>query len=101
MHILILIAVLSLLLLFFSFLLVYSKVVRKTMTKFFIFLVSFFLMAYPVLSTVYGELARPWYSKSTELGVAFLFTWVMTAIIFVFSIVFRYKQQEEDEFYLL
>ena len=101
MQILILIAVLSLLLLFFSFLLVYSKVVRKTMTKFFIFLASFLVMAYPLLTTVYGELVRPSYSASAGLGMAFLFTWVLTAIIFVFSIVFRYKQQEEDEFYLL
>lgn len=101
MHSLLLVAVLSLLLLFFSFLLVFSKVVRKTKAKFFIFFTGFCVMAYPVLSTVYEELVSPSLSGNEGLGMAFLFTWALTAVIFLFSLVFRYKNEEEDEFYLL
>jgi quinol-cytochrome oxidoreductase complex cytochrome b subunit len=89
------ITVLSLLLLFFSFLLVYSKVERRTKTKISGFIIAYLLMAYPVLSTVYGELQHPSFDASAGLGMSFLFTWVLTAVIFVFSMVFRYKRQEE------
>jgi hypothetical protein len=95
------VTVLSLLLLFFSFLLVYAKVERKSLGRFVSFMVVFICMAFPVLYTVYGELNYPSYSASIGLGMAFLFTWALTAVIFIFSILFRYKRQDEDEFYLL
>lgn len=100
MQSLLLVTVLSLLMLFFGFLLVYSKVETKTAGKFAAFLVVYSCMAYPVLYTVYGELENPSLGTSVGLGMAFLFTWVLTAVIFIFSIMFRYKSQKEEDYYL-
>ncbi|WP_147534466.1 hypothetical protein [Bacillus marasmi] len=100
MQIILVVAVLSLLLLFFSTLLVYSKVERKTRGKIAAFVVAFGFMAYPVLSAVYSEFSTPSHSANEGLGMAFLFTWVLTALIFVFACVFRYKRNQDEELYV-
>ncbi|NMD70144.1 hypothetical protein HHO41_07560 [Bacillus sp. DNRA2] len=100
MQIILVVAVLSLLLLFFSTLLVYTKVERKSRSKVALFVIAYIGMAYPVLSSVSGELSNPTHSANEGLGMAFLFTWVLTAAIFVFALVFRYKRNEDEELYV-
>ncbi len=95
-----LVTFLSLLLLFFSFLLIFSKIERKTTIRLVSLFIVYVCMAFPVLYTVYGEWKSPSLTTNIGLGMSFLFTWVLTAIIFIFSIFFRFKEDEED-IYLL
>jgi hypothetical protein len=96
---LLLIAILSLLLLFFSFLLVFSKVVKKTLRKFLVLFVIYLGAAFPIISTVYAELRHPSFSLNLDLGNAFLFTWILTGVVFIFAIIFRYKKDEDEYLY--
>ncbi|AGK55948.1 hypothetical protein [Bacillus sp. 1NLA3E] len=99
MNSLLLITFLSLLLLFFSFLLIFSKMERKTTIRLISLFIVYICMAFPVLYTVYHEWKSPSLTTNIGLGMSFLFTWILTAIIFIFSIFFRFK--EEDDIYSL
>jgi hypothetical protein len=57
-------------------------------------------MSIPVLFTVYAEFKRPIFAPNLELGMAFFFTWFLTAIILIFGVLFRFREKEDD-IYLL
>jgi uncharacterized membrane protein len=97
---LVVVTCLSLLLLFFSFMLLFSKVYNKTLAKFISLMVVFLCMSFPVLYTVTRELSATITTANygLSLSIAFLFTWVLTAIIFLISIVFHYKAQKQDDY---
>ena len=58
-------------------------------------------MALPILYTVYDELKQPSYDVNLTLGTAFFFTWILTAIFLITGVLFRMKEQKEDDFYAL
>ena len=100
MNSLVVVTCLSLLLLFFSFMLLFSKVYNKTLTKFVSLIIVFLCMSFPVLYTVTRELSAtiPTINYGLSLSISFLFTWGLTVIIFLISIVFHYKAQKQDDY---
>ncbi|MGM0777884.1 MAG: hypothetical protein ACQEXE_16110 [Bacillota bacterium] len=99
MNIVGIITFLSLSLLLMSLLLIYSKFHHQTPGKLAVIIVFFLLNAVPLVYIVYTEQSLNYASNFFAIGSAFMFVWVITAVLLLFGILFRFRSGQEDSFY--
>lgn len=99
MNIVGIITFLSLSLLLMSLLLIYSKFHHPTPGKLAAIIVFFLLNAVPLVYIVYTEQNMANASNFFAIGSAFMFVWVITAVLLLFGILFRFRSGQEDSFY--
>ncbi|MBG9452116.1 hypothetical protein ABE67_22810 [Cytobacillus firmus] len=99
MNIVGIITFLSLSLLLMSLLLIYSKFQHQTPGKLAMIIVFFLLNAVPLVYIVYTEQSMGYASNFFTIGSAFMFVWVITAVLLLFGILFRVRSGQEDFFY--
>ncbi|KAF0819567.1 MULTISPECIES: hypothetical protein [Cytobacillus] len=90
---------LSLSLLLMSLLLIYSKFHHQTPGKLAGIILFFLLTALPLVYIVNTEQSMNYASNYFTLGSAFMFVWVVTTVLLLFGILFRFRSGEEDSFY--
>ncbi|RLQ96182.1 hypothetical protein [Falsibacillus albus] len=80
------------LLLFFSFLLVLLSFAENSYGKRIWFSVLFSISCIPIIYSLYIEKNQVDLGVHTGLGLSFLFTWIMTVIVFIIGLMLSFRK---------
>lgn len=101
MNLFMFISIMTLVLLFVSLLLIFSKLYRKTATRLSLFILLFGTVSFPLFSVIYQVRTTNYLIDFSTIGTVFFLTWTVVAMLLLVGIFFRFRVDiaEESDMY--
>ncbi|MCM3322561.1 hypothetical protein [Cytobacillus kochii] len=101
MSIFMFISIMTLILLLISFLLIFSKLYRKTATRLSLLILLFGAVSFPLFSVMYQVRTTNYLIDFSTIGTVFFLTWTLVVFTLLGGIFFRFRVNisEESEMY--